>query len=45
MEPKGLMPHAQVLVIQNRINPIPYIDTYFFKIHSNIILPSTLRPS
>jgi hypothetical protein len=28
------------------INPIPRIDTYFFfQIHSNIICPSTLKPS
>ena len=25
-------------------NPIPRIDTYFFKVHSNITLPSTPRP-
>ena len=25
--------------ILNRINPIPRIDTYFFEIHSNIVLP------
>ena len=25
-----------------RINPIPRIDTYFSKVHSNIVLPSTL---
>ena len=31
--------------ILSRINQIPCIDTYFFKIHSDIVLPSTLRPS
>jgi hypothetical protein len=30
--------------ILSRINPIPRIDTYFFKIHSNIVFPSTPRP-
>ena len=29
--------------ILSRINQIPHIDTYFFKIHSNIVLPSTSR--
>ena len=24
--------------------PIPCIDTYLFKVHSNIVLPSTPRP-
>ena len=27
------------------INPIPRFDNYFFKIHSNIVLPSIPRPS
>ena len=31
--------------ILSRINPIPQIDTYLFKIHYNTILPSTPRPS
>ena len=26
-------------------HPVPRIDTYFFKFHSNIVLPSTPRPS
>ena len=30
-----------ILSILSRTNPIPRIDTYFFKIHSNIVLPST----
>ena len=29
----------------SRINPIPRIDTHFFKIHSIIVLPSMPRPS
>ena len=32
-----------IIPILSRINPIPRIDTYFFKIHSNIFLPSTPR--
>ena len=34
-----------IIPILSRINPIPRIDAYFFKIHSNIVLPSTPRPS
>ena len=37
--PRGSMPHSHgspIIHILNRINPIPRIDTYFFKIHSNI---------
>ena len=48
MEPRGSMLHSQGLPSNpypSRINPIPHIDTYFFKIQSNIILPSTPRPS
>ena len=26
----------------NQMNPIPRVDNYFFKIHSNIVLPSAL---
>ena len=41
------MPHSQGLSInpysECRINPIPRTDAYFFKIHSNIFLPSTPR--
>ena len=29
-----------VIPILSPINPIPHIDIYFFKIHSNIVLPS-----
>ena len=41
------MPHSQEpsIPILSRINPIPRIDTYFFKIHSNIVLPSTPKHS
>ena len=34
---------SPVIPILNRTNPIPRIDTYFFEIHSNIVLPSTPR--
>jgi hypothetical protein len=30
--------------ILNQINPIARIDTYFFRVHSNMVLPSTPRP-
>ena len=43
MEPVGLMSHSQGLS-KGRINPIPRIDTYLFKVHSNIVLPSTPKP-
>ena len=36
---------SPITPIPNSINPIPRTDTYFFKIHSNIVLPSTPRPS
>ena len=36
---------SPVIRILNQINPIPHIDTYFIKIHSNIVLRSTPRPS
>ena len=42
------MPHSQgspVIPMLNRIYPIPRIDTYFFKIHFNIALPSTPKSS
>ena len=29
----------------SRTNPIPRIDTCFFNIHANIVLPSTPRPN
>ena len=31
--------------ILRRIIPSPLIDTNFLKVHSNIVLPSTPRPS
>ena len=34
---------SPITPILSRINPIPHIDTYFFKIHSNIVFPSTPR--
>ena len=39
MEPGGSMPHSQGLSIPilSQINPIPRIDTYLFKVHSNIL--------
>ena len=47
MAPGCLMPHSQVL--SNNSYPEPnqsnsLFDTYFFKVHSNIVLPSTPRP-
>ena len=42
MEPGGSMPHSQGL--SNNPDPIPRIATYFYKIHSNIVLPSMPRP-
>ena len=48
MQPGGSMSHSQglspIIPILSRINPIPRIDTYLFKVHSNIVLPSTPRP-
>ena len=47
MEPGGSMPHSQglsIIHILSRINPIPRIDTYLFKVHSNIVLSSRPRP-
>ena len=35
---------SPIIPIQSRINPIPRIDTYFFKVDSNIVLQSTPRP-
>ena len=43
MEPGGSMLHhkgSKIIPILSRINPIPRINTYFFMIHSNIVLPS-----
>ena len=36
---------SPVMPILRRIKHFPRIDTYFFKIHCNIVLPSTPRPS
>jgi len=36
---------SPIIPILSQMNPIPGIDTYFFKIHSNIVLPSMPRPS
>ena len=30
--------------LESLINPIPGIHTYFFKVYSNIVLPSSPRP-
>ena len=41
MEPEGSMLYSQEHSnnpILSRINPITRIDTYFFKVHSNIVL-------
>jgi hypothetical protein len=41
------MPHLQGLSNNrslSRIIPIPRIDTYFFKVRSNIVFPSTPKP-
>ena len=35
---------SQIIHILSRINPIPRFDTYFCKIHSNIVLPSMPKP-
>ena len=45
MKPGGTMPSSQGLSnnpYPESIQPNSRIDTYFFKIHSNIVLPSTL---
>ena len=34
---------SPIIPILSRINPIPCIDTYLFKVHSNIVLLSTPR--
>ena len=36
---------SPIIPILSRINPIPRIDTNFFKVHSNIVLPPIPRPS
>ena len=35
---------SPIIPILSRINPIPRIDTYLFKVYSNIVFPSTPRP-
>ena len=48
MKPGGSIAQSQgspIIRILSRINPIPRIDTYFFKIDSNIVLTSTPGPS
>ena len=45
MEPGGSMSHSQGPFnnpYPDRINPTTRIDTYLFKVHSNIVFPSTL---
>ena len=47
-EPGASMPHSQGLSNNSYPEPnqsIPRIDTYFFKVCFNIVLPSTSRPS
>ena len=36
---------SPIIPILIRINPITRIDTYLFKVHSKIVLPSTPRPT
>ena len=36
---------SPIIPILSRVNPIPRIDAYFLKIHSNIVFPSTPTPS
>ena len=48
MEPGGSMQHlqgSQVVPMLSRIKPVPRTDTYFLKIYSNIVHPSTPSPS
>ena len=35
---------SPIIAILSRIKPVPRTDTHFFKIYSNIVLPSTPRP-
>ena len=47
MEPGGSMSHSQGLSnnsYHEPNQPFPRIDTYLFKIHSNIVLSSTPKP-
>ena len=36
---------SPIIPILSRINPMPHIHAYFFKIFSNLVLPSSPRPS
>ena len=36
---------SPITPILNEIKSIPRIDTYFFNIHSNVVIPSAPRPS
>ena len=36
---------SPVILILRQIKPIPRIDTNFFKIYSNVVLPPMPRPS
>ena len=48
MEPGGSIPNSQgspIISTLSWISLIPRTDTYFFKVRSNIVLPSTPRPS
>ena len=42
---RGFKSAFTIIPILSQINPIPRIDTYIFKIYSNIVFPSTPRPS
>ena len=44
MESGGSMQYSQGSPINSYPEPIPRIDTYLFKVHCNIVLPSTPRP-
>ena len=33
-----------IIPVLSWLNPIPHIDTYFFRIHSNIVIPKDLFP-
>jgi hypothetical protein len=44
MEPKGSLPHSEVLThvaILSKLEPVPTTTSHLQKIHLNIILPST----
>ena len=47
MKRVGSVPHLKdspVIPFLSRINPIPHIDTHFFKVHYNIVPQFTPRP-